>query len=223
MRSFKDFICEGLHDPARHKAIFLLGGPGSGKSYIRDRTKGDLGFKSVDSDAAFEHAMKKHGLSLKMPEHEKEARDAIRTKAKETTAKRAAHWRNGRLGMMIDGTGRDHEQIIKHSQHLRDLGYDTHAIFVNTSLHVAHHRNESRPRSVPRETVEHSWHAAQNNLGKFQQHFGSDKMHIVDNNHPDENVIHRIHKKVRKIATAPVTNPIAKQWEKEQIAKRTRS
>ncbi len=223
MQSFKEFICEGLYDPARHKAIFLLGGPGSGKSYVRDKTKGDLGFKSVDSDTAFEHAMHKHGLSLKMPEHEKAVRDSVRAGAKAVTHKREHHWMNGRLGLMIDGTGRDHEQVIKHSQALRNLGYDTHAVFVNTSLHVAHKRNELRARSVPRETVEHSWHAAQNNLGKFQQHFGTDKMHIVDNDKADENVLHHLHKKIRKIAAAPVTNPIAKEWEKDQREKRRRS
>ena len=55
MLSFADFINlveevldEGIHDPARRKAIFLAGGPGSGKSYVSKKTTHGLGFKHAD-------------------------------------------------------------------------------------------------------------------------------------------------------------------------------
>lgn len=222
MDSFKKFLAEGVYDPARHKAIFLLGGPGSGKSYVRDKVKGELGFKSVDPDTEFEKSMKKHGLDPKMPEHETAQRDAVRDASKRSTFKRAKHYAKGRLGMIIDGTGRDFDKVKRHSEALRKLGYETHAIFVNTSLHVAHKRNQSRERQVPHDVVEKSWHKVHDNIGKFHQHFGGEKFHIVDNDHPDEDLLHKVHKKVRKIADAPVTNPIAKAWEKRQLEKKNK-
>ena len=125
--------------------------------------------------------MKKAGLDPKMPESEKEKRDVVRSRAKELTAKRAAAYQKGRLGMVIDGTGKDFDEIKKKSEHLRSLGYDTHMIFVNTSLDVAHKRNKARARSVPDDVVTHSWHKVQDNMGKFQQHFGPENFNIIDN------------------------------------------
>ena len=38
MKDFKTFVDEGPNDPAIFKAIFLAGGPGSGKSFIVGKT-----------------------------------------------------------------------------------------------------------------------------------------------------------------------------------------
>ena len=66
MKSFKEFN-EGPNDPAIFKAIFLAGGPGSGKSFIVGRTGlPALGFKVVNSDDAFELAMNKAKLNESM-------------------------------------------------------------------------------------------------------------------------------------------------------------
>ena len=56
---------EGVNDPAIFKAVFLAGGPGSGKSFIVGKTGlTALGFKVVNSDDAFEKAMTKAGLEM---------------------------------------------------------------------------------------------------------------------------------------------------------------
>ena len=49
---------EGVYDPNIFKAIFLAGGPGSGKSYVVRRALGGEGMKVVDSDDAFERLIK---------------------------------------------------------------------------------------------------------------------------------------------------------------------
>ena len=215
MLPFKGFLLsEGVHDPAKLKAIFLAGGPGSGKSTVVDKVRGDLGYKTVNSDDIFEKGMKKAGLDPKMPESERERRDVVRSRAKELTAKRAASYQKGRLGMVIDGTGKDFDEIKKKSEHLRSLGYDTHMIFVNTSLDVAHKRNKARARSVPDDIVTNSWNQVQNNMGKFQQHFSPEKFHVIDNSsdQSDDEALNNLHKKVRKIATREVENPVGKKW-----------
>ena len=50
----------------------------------------------------------------------------------------------GRLGMVVDGTGRDYDKIKNQVAQLRQLGYDCYMIFVNTSLDVALERNSKR-------------------------------------------------------------------------------
>ena len=104
----------------------------------------------INSDSAFENALRKNGLSLKMPEDEAEARDILRARAKGTTDKTMDLSIKGRLGMVIDGTGRDYDKIAKNQKAiLQQLGYDCYMIFVNTSLEVALERNKKRERSVP--------------------------------------------------------------------------
>ena len=136
MKTFYE-LQEGLYDPNIFKAFFLAGGPGSGKSYVVKKTTGGTGLKSVNSDEAFEHLLTKAGLSLKMPPEEFERKEVQRTRAKKLTAARKANYLEGRLGLVIDGTGKDANKILKQKASLEELGYDTYMIFVNTSLDVA--------------------------------------------------------------------------------------
>ena len=53
-----------------------------------------------------------------------------------------------RLGLVIDGTGRDYDTDFLSNEIIKELGYDTYMIFVNTSLKVALERNAKRDRSV---------------------------------------------------------------------------
>ena len=48
----EDSLDEGVYDPGIFKAIFLAGGPGSGKSYVASKTAGGHGFKFLNSDKA---------------------------------------------------------------------------------------------------------------------------------------------------------------------------
>ena len=210
MLTFQD-LQEGVYDPNILKAFFLAGGPGSGKSYVVKRTTGGLGMKIVNSDNAFEKLLKDAGLSLKMPPEEEESREKVRVRAKEITAKRQANYIEGRLGLIIDGTGREYDRISKQASMLELLGYDTHMIFVNTSIDVALERNAKRARSVPTPIVVNSWKATQANIGKFQNLFGNNFI-ILDNNDADEDMMMQIFKRVRKLANKKVQNHRGKAW-----------
>ena len=65
----------------------------------------ELDSKSVNSDAAFEKLLKAANLSLKMPDSELDARTPVRDRAKEITKKQQTNYVEGRLGLIIDGTG----------------------------------------------------------------------------------------------------------------------
>ena len=162
---------EGVYDPNIFKAFFLAGGPGSGKSYVVRRTTGGTGLKIVNSDPVFESLLKKAGLSLKMPPEEFERKEVVRGRAKELTKKQQANYLEGRLGLIIDGTGKDAGRILKQKAGLEELGYDTYMIFVNTSIDVALERNEKRARSLQPSFVVKSWKDVQANIGAFNNMF----------------------------------------------------
>ena len=163
MKTYSE-LQEGVYDPNILKAFFLAGGPGSGKSYVVRRTTGGLGMKIVNSDDAFEKLLKDAGLSLKMPPEEEAPRDVARARAKKLTKARQKNYVEGRLGLIIDGTGKDYEKIAYQARELQQLGYDTHMIFVNTSLDTALERNSKRARSVPESLVVKSWNDVQQNI-----------------------------------------------------------
>ena len=223
MITYEQFIKEGVYDPNIFKAVFMAGGPGSGKSFIAGRTTGGLGLKIINSDTAFEVFLKKEGLSLKMPESETKKRDVERARAKKVTASRKFLAVQGRLGIIIDGTGHIYDKVAKQATMLQQLGYETSMVFVNTSLEVALARNEQRARSVMPKLVKKSWQDVQNNMGKFQQFFGPGNFFIVDNNGVEEDMLDISSRHIRRAISKPVNNAIATAWIANELKKKDRS
>ena len=220
MKTFNE-LQEGVYDPNILKAFFLAGGPGSGKSYVVSRTTGGLGLKIVNSDDAFEKFLKDANLSLKMPDEEESAREPVRARAKKITKKQQSNYVEGRLGLIIDGTGKDYEKISKQARDLQQLGYDIHMVFVNTSLDTALERNKNRPRSVPESIVIKSWKEVQANIGKFSQLFKRNFV-VVDNNDTEEDIMTPVYKQIMSLAKAKVTNHLGKKWIANELAKKKR-
>ena len=215
MKTFHD-LQEGLQDPNIFKAFFLAGGPGSGKSYVVRKTTGGTGLRVVNSDDAFEALLKKANLSLKMPAEEEEPRERVRVRAKAVTKQRQANYIDGRIGLIIDGTGKDYDKIAKQATELKQLGYEVHMIFVNTSLDTALERNAKRDRSVPEDIVVKSWNDVQRNIGKFSQYFRRNFV-VVDNNDAGEDILTNVFKQVKNLLKKPVTNPLAKRWVENEM------
>ena len=209
MKTFNE-LQEGLQDPNIFKAFFLAGGPGSGKSYVVRYSTGGTGLRVVNSDDVFEKYLKDAGVSMKMGS-EDPRRDKLRSKAKKVTAERQANYIEGRIGLVIDGTGKDYDKIRSQKAQLESLGYDTHMIFVNTSIEVALERNAKRDRTVPEDAAILSWKAVQGNIGKFSSLFRG-TMVIVDNNKPDDNIEMVTFKEVKRLLGKKVRNTRAKQW-----------
>ena len=222
MLKFKQYLSEGVNDPAIFKAIFLAGGPGSGKSFIVGQTAlTALGMRVVNSDDAFENAMKKAGMEMNPDNIFSVKGQEMRGRAKTLTGKRQALYLAGRLGLVIDGTGRDYDKIKLQANELKKLGYDVGMIFVNTDKDTALARNRARERSLPDAEVSQMWQDVQNNLGRFQSYF-RENFRVLDNSDGanwkagTQNGYKWASKFVRK---EPV-NPIAKRWIASQKGKR---
>ena len=236
MISFQSFVQEGVFDPGIFKAIFLAGGPGSGKSYVAGKTTTGLGLKLINSDNTLERLLIKHNVPLDfatMSPAQTARKDTLRTRAKELTfgqmkvkafkGKGALdHYIHGRLGLVIDGTGREFDDIHRQASYLKNIGYDTYMIFVNTSEQVALERNAARPRKLKPEMVKQMWLAVQQNIGKFQSYFRPSNFIVVDNNKAGEDIFNKVSKRIRKLVGKKVTNPIAQQWIAFQMQARRR-
>ena len=249
MLKLKQLLTEGVFDKGILKAVFMAGGPGSGKSYVASQIFGipkqvnvsmPFGLKTVNSDTEFEFLLKKYGFETfgtgkldidKWPDEvfdmiaggDEDSKDmTVRKKAKLMTADRKKNYMEGRLGMVIDGTGHNFQKIKKEKQQLEALGYDCYMVFVNTSLEVAHKRNKERVRRLPEDILEKSWKDVQKNLGGFQALFGGNFV-IVDNSKflKAEEAAKKfgkiVKKYIAKFASGAVKNPIGKIWIKHNL------
>jgi predicted kinase len=229
MKHFDDIrfqeLKEGLYDPGIFKAFFLAGGPGSGKTFVTTSAFAGSGLKVVNSDTVFERSLKKSNLSLSMPDEEAYFRDIVRKSAKATAGNMLDTYVAGRLGLVIDATGRDYNIIHNQASMLKQLGYDTYMIFVNTSLEVALERQKKRERQVPEYIVKKSWDGVQSNIGRFQQLFGMSNFIVVDNNRSEQELVtqtmSQVSRTVRRLLNTPIKSYIAKRWmAKERAARR---
>jgi len=242
-----EVIEEGVFDPGILKAVFTAGGPGSGKSFtadlifgMRDASGkrlfqnasfvGKTGLKYVNSDNLFEKGLANAGIDpgdLARIEEEDPALwnmiqgaspTSIRNVAKSKLASLRAFYESGRLGMLIDGTGRRYDKMVRQKEALEALGYDTMLVFVDTSEEIAVERNKSRKRKLPEEGVRQMWQAVQDNKDGFQQLFGDD-MVIIDNDKfgpPEEEII----EKITGFVDAPVRNPLGQAWIEDELEMR---
>jgi shikimate kinase len=221
MKNFTE-LQEGVYDPNIFKAIFLAGGPGSGKSYVVRRTTGGLGMKIVNSDDIYEKMLKDAGMDTTPEDIYSDKGQEIRVKAKGVTKRMQGNFLDGRLGLIIDGTGKDYDKISKQVAGLKSLGYECYMIFVNTSLDTAQAQNKKRKRTLPETEVSTMWNEVQQNIGKFQRLFGGSSFIVVDNNMAGEDVFEKVWKRMAMLIRKKVANPIAKRWISQELTKKKR-
>ena len=200
--------------------------------------------KVVNSDTEFEHILAKYGfdtagwetldidqwpdevLMVATGEDSKgnklDPEDvSVRTRAKEVTKRRLKGYTEGRLGVIIDGTGHDFSKIKSEKKKMEHMGYDCFMVAVNTSLDVAKMRNQTRVRALPEDILEKSWQDVQDNLGKFQTLFRAN-FRIVDNSKFLTAKAAKAKFKsimgsgIDKFIAKPVRNPVGKTWIKNQ-------
>ena len=225
MIDFQQYISEGVYDPNIFKAFFLAGGPGSGKSWVSERTLSGMGLKVINSDNAFARALEKEKMSLNMATQDAKEiarRDEIRAKAKARTGVQLKLALEGRLGLILDSTARDVSRIEQEANTMKHIGYDVHMVFVNTSLEVALKRNQMRARKVPDAIVISNHRQVQQNIGKLQRIFGTSNFIIVDNNKVADDVNPTVYKAIRRMVTRKPTSYQAVSWIKRELQKKKR-
>lgn len=224
-------LTEGIDDPGILKCVFMAGGPGSGKGFasaqlfgIDQRFKASFstfGLKVVNSDNMFEYLLKQLGVdigqlgNLKKSNPElffqlTDAPGSIREKAKDLTRKMHLNFLNGRLGLIIDGTGKSAAKVAIQKKEAESYGYDCMMVLVNTDLDIALERNRKRARVLPDDVVEEMWHEVQAQIPAYRTMFGRNFVEIRNNVPAD--AMSDIHRIVRAFINAPLRNPFGHEW-----------
>jgi predicted kinase len=195
----------GIHENVNHgmfKAIFISGGPGSGKDIIIREAIAEQNAVEITSTTAISILNDKH----KLYEFSRDGRrEAIRQ----------------RQPLIITGTTNEQYNIIAIREELEELGYETMMIFVNTSNESSRKRNERHERMMAESVRQERWEVTQLVAEKFNQEF---KKYLEFDNSIDLNEANEIETSEKEedisiiyemtnwFFDTPVENEIAESW-----------
>jgi predicted kinase len=143
------------------KAIFITGGPGSGKDIVIREGVAEQKAVELSTIQAFEHLMDKKKLSEQSKDFR---REAIRT----------------RSPLIINGTADNFDNIAMIKEELEELGYITMMVYVDTLNEVSRQRNLGLKRMISESVREEKWVKAQENKVKFYHMFND--FNLFENN-----------------------------------------
>jgi hypothetical protein len=157
-----ELLLEGVHDKGIFKAVFINGGPGSGKDYVLKSTLGGHGLTEISSD--------------KLMDHLDDPKSADHTKAKNVNELRQMLSLKGRNGLIINDPGDNHERTKELKKRLERVGYDTAMIHVHVEDQVSSQRNIERSkrggRAIPERNRKFKWDSVQDARVHHAKMFG---------------------------------------------------
>jgi predicted kinase len=136
------------------KAIFVTGGPGSGKDIIIREAIAESKAVELNSIQAFDLLMDKQKLSEKTNDYR---REAIRNRG----------------SLIINGPADDHTRMITIREELEEFGYDTVMVFVDTTNEASKERNEKLTKSITESVRYDKWQLAQSSKEAYRQNFSN--------------------------------------------------
>lgn len=145
----------GLHENAIRglfSAIFVSGGPGSGKDIIIREAIAD--YRAVEIDLNYLQSLLDNKYRLT-----------------ETTSDQRDFGLKNRYPLIINCTADKSEQIFKLKEELEELGYDTLMIFVETSNDISRERNQNLRRPLDETMRQYKWKTSQFNKYEFYNKF----------------------------------------------------
>lgn len=193
----------GINENVNHglfKAIFICGGPGSGKDVIIRESIGDFAATEVNTTIAlnvFERVIQER------------YRDISNTILRE------------KKPIVINCNSSDEFKIIEIKEELQNLGYETMFIFVNTTDEVSKQRNLKLERVLSESVRREKWEATQNLIEKLKNEFDifieyDNSVNINEATYFEladrEQEIHLMKETVDLFFDMPVKNKTASSW-----------
>jgi hypothetical protein len=187
----------GLHEDVNRgmfRAIFVTGGPGSGKDVIIREAIAEGRIVELNLVQAQDYLADKQKLSEQSKDFR---REGIRNRGP----------------LIINGPADDKDRIAYIKEELEDLGYETMMIFVNTTDEVSKERNSLLSRMMVESVRQDKWSKSQRNTKYFTEAF---KNFVVFDNtgsiSEKEQDIHDIYESTTDFLDSTVLNETSKDW-----------
>ena len=187
----------GLHESynrGQFKAIFVTGGPGSGKDIVIREAIAESKIVELNFIQAQEYLGDKQKLSEKTSDFR---REGIRNRGP----------------LIINGPADDQDRIAYIKEELEELGYETMMIFVETTNETSKERNFLLSRMMVESVRHDKWLKCQQNTKYFQESFADcvtfDNTGNLDTKEED---IHLVYEKTNEFLDSGVVGETAEDW-----------
>jgi predicted kinase len=187
----------GLHEDTSRghfKAIFVTGGPGSGKDIIIREAIAEARIVELNLIQARDYLGDKQKLSEKTSDFR---REAIRNRGP----------------LIINGPADDREKLSYVREELEELGYETLMVFVNTTNEASKERNTLLSRMMVESIRQDKWLKAQENTKYFNEMFTNfvsfDNTGDIDSKDGD---IHEIYQMPESLLDRKSVNEKVNDW-----------
>lgn len=187
----------GLHesvDRGIFKAIFVTGGPGSGKDVIIREAIPEATAVELNTIQAHDYLAEKQKLCEKSNDYR---REAIRE----------------RRPLIINGPAEDLARISYIKEELEELGYDTLMVFVDTTNEVSQERNSKLSRMMNESVRNEKWNNSQKSKRFFYDLFES--ILIFDNSgsiEQTEENISDVYQLTNQFIECNINNNLSESW-----------
>ena len=173
----KSVIVETAKANTDKKVLFMVGGPGSGKSTIVKKGQYGKNYTILNPDEKMEADLKAAGLSLDRSIYEKGSPELSQwSKIQQAAIKQFKEdIRKGReagIGMIIDATGASPAVMQAYYDAFGEAGYSIGAIGVQTAVETSLFRNTERERVLSDRIVIDTWNKVQANIELYKEMFG---------------------------------------------------
>ena len=187
----------GIHESYNHglfKAIFVTGGPGSGKDIVIREAIAESKIVELNFIQAQDYLNDKQKLAEKTSDFR---REGIRNRGP----------------LIINGPADDRERIAFIKEELEELGYDTMMIFVETNNETSKQRNSLLSKMMLESVRNDKWLKSQENTKYFNESF---KTFISFDNTGDleskEEDIHTVYESTNEFLDSDTLGETAEDW-----------
>jgi tRNA uridine 5-carbamoylmethylation protein Kti12 len=209
--TFKE-LAESIEDKGILKAMFMVAGPGSGKSFIGKQLMGSIEPRIVNTDKFSRDyfGIAKGAWDIFSTDTPK----SITDKSKIMTQEQLALNINSMLPLLIDSTSSNTTSLFKRDGILKSVGYETGMIFIKTSLEVARRRNKERltrgEGGVPEDFLETTYNKIAEIEDFYRDNFKTFIVIINEDDNAFDIFLQKRFKEVQKFYASETRNPIGK-------------
>ena len=138
-----------------NKAIFVVGGPGSGKDIILRECINEEEITELNFSQVIEILNDKHKLAMSYMQSRNLKMEAVKY----------------HKPLIVNGPAEDLEKIHHIKEELEELGYKTMMVFVSTTEQISKERNKSLSKMMMESIRFEKWNKAQTNFNVFTEMF----------------------------------------------------
>lgn len=200
-------LTESIEDKGILKAVFVIGIPGSGKSYtITKINDGSIQPRIVNTDKLYEFLGKTQGVSIGSDSDPNETR-RILDLSKKLTRIQLLQYINSLLPLFVDSTSFDAPNILRRIGLLEGFGYDVGIVWVYSDLKTALERARARERHVDEEFITRVYQKTEANA-QFLKSKVAKFVKIENDGLLDNEAILDAYKSIANFFRSPISNPV---------------